>query len=412
MITIRIKREKWPPHQIKFWDLPNSIKILVGGVGCGKTFIGCLRGICLSYLNSGIPGMLVSQTYPKTEDIIVPTMKDILTNKMGMTSGIDYRYHETKHNLYIYPWDGLIKLRSGDDPDSLVGDNLAWAGIDEPFKQEKLVFDECRRRLRHPKTKVKELFMTGTPEALNWGFDICMNNEKKYDVGFVVGLTKDNQYNLPGFYEELKASYSIEEQKAYLEGQFINLNVGQVYKEFDRYKHIKHVDFNSSFQIYAGVDFNVDYMTAEIFWYANNWIHFIDEIRLTHTNTFELAEKLKAKYPGINIYPDPTGGARKTSSDHTDHQILKDAGFTVRCRSRVEVRDKVNAVNSLLRKNCLSIEPGVCPWLIKDFERCIWKSGDIDKKSDVTLSHAADAAGYAIEYLYPVLKREAYTIKV
>ena len=33
------------PHQRAFWQLPNFIKLLVGGYGCGKTRIGALRSI-------------------------------------------------------------------------------------------------------------------------------------------------------------------------------------------------------------------------------------------------------------------------------------------------------------------------------------------------------------------------------
>ena len=398
-MKVRVKRTNWAEHQRIWWDLPNFIKILVGGFGCGKTWVGSLRAIYLSYLNSGILGMYVSPTFPIAELTTIPIIKDILSRLEQ-----DYTYNQTKHIFHILRWDGFIKIASGDDPVSLKGGNMAWAGIDEPFVQKRLVFEEVQRRVRHPLAKHKEIFMTGTPEELGWGYDLCMNTEKNYDVGFVYGKTKDNLF-LGGengdYYKGLFAAYSEQQRKAYLEGNFLNLMQGRVYGEFDRDKNIYKLPRHEAFDICAGLDFNVDYMTAEIFYNMGSGVHFFDELRMANTNTFELAEKLRQKYANITIYPDPTGGARKTSSQKTDFEILKSYGYNVCARQRVEVRDRINAVNRMFRLKRASIEPGTCPWLVKDLERDVWKSGDIDK-TEPTLTHAGDAAGYAIEYLYPV----------
>lgn len=401
-MKIRIRRERWPIHQVRFWDLPNFIKILVGGYGCGKTYIGSLRAIYLSYLNSGLMGIFVSPTYAIAELTTIPTIKDILARME-----VAYKFNQQKHLFWIPSWYGHIKIASGEDPISLKGGNMAWAGIDEPFVQRKEVFNEVDRRIRHPEATQKEIFMTGTPEELNWGYDLCMDDQDLYDVGFVYGRTADNEYiggEEGDYYKRLYRSYSDDQRKAYLEGKFLNLLQGRVYKEFERDKHMRHVPFHDSFIISAGIDFNVDYMTAVIYYDMNGSIHFFDEIRLTNSNTFDLAERLSRKYPGIEVYPDPSGGARKSSSSKTDHQILRDFGFSVRSRPKVAVRDRVNAVNALLRNDLFSIEPNTCPWLVRDMERNTWKSGDINK-DEAELTHAGDAAGYAIEYRYPVLTR-------
>ena len=396
--TITVKRTNWAIHQIEWWDLTNFIKILVGGYGCGKTYIGSLRAIYLSFLNQGIMGMYVSPTYAMAELTTIPTIKDIL-DRMET----EYNYNQQKHVFHIPDWDGLIKIASGDEPKSLKGGNMAWVGIDEPFIQNKMVFDECDRRIRHPRAAHKEMYMTGTPEELNWGYDICMNDTNKYDVGFVYGKTKDNKYIGNDYYERLWNSYSEEERKAYLEGHFLNLLQGRVYKEFDRERHVRHIDSNPAFRICAGIDFNVDYMSAEIFYDMGTGVHFFDEIRLSNSDTFDLSEKLVAKYPGIPVYPDPSGSGRRSSSKKTDHQILRDYGFIVRARTFVGVRDRVNSVNYLIRKDAFSIEPNACPNLVKDLERNTWKSGEINK-DEKELTHAGDGAGYAIEYKYPLLK--------
>ena len=398
----RINKSKFLPHQAKWWDLRNYIKLLVGGYGCGKTYVSALRALYLSFLNSGIPGMYVSPTYKMANKTIIPTLKDI-----AMRSGITLKHNKTDHEFFIQEWNGRFWVGSGDDPDSLRGPNLAWAGIDEPFIQSKEVLDQMLARVRHPEAKHKEIFMTGTPEELNWGYDIAMNDTGKYDVGLVYGKTADNRYLSKEYYDTLFAAYSPEMREAYLEGKFVNLKQGRAYKEFDRDKHVvsKHVQG----EIKAGIDFNVDYMTAEIFYDLNGSVHFFDEIRLSNSNTFELAEKLFSKYPGIKIYPDATGAFRKTSSQKTDHAILRELGFHILAYFKnPSVMDRVNAVNRMLRDGRLTIEPGTCYNLVKDFERVTFKSGDLDKTSDLSLTHASDAAGYSIAYLYPILKREVY----
>ena len=403
-MKFKIKTANFLPHQNEWWNLENFIKQLVGGYGCGKTYIGSLRSIYLSYLNSGIPGQYVSPTYKLAKRTVIPTVKEILNR-----SQIDYTYNKTDSEFYIKNWDGHFWIGSGDDPDSLRGPNLAWAGIDEPFIQSEEVLNQMLARVRHPEANHREIFLTGTAEQLNWGYDLAMNDEGRYDLGLVRGKTKDNPYLPDEYYETLKKAYSKEMVEAYLNGEFVNLNQGRAYKDFNRDNNIKHMDGYKDLEVCAGLDFNVDYMSAEIFALGNGWIHFFDEIRLKNSNSFELSEHLAAKYPGIRVFPDASGAARKSSSSKSDHAIFREAGFNiVSKRANPRVMDRVNAVNKFLREDRLSIEPGTCPMLIKDLERVVWKSGDLDKTSDMSLTHASDAGGYGIAYLFPVLKRDVY----
>lgn len=399
-----IKKENFLPHQLEWWNLPNYIKLLVGGFGSGKTYAGGLRMIYMSFVNSGIPGMYVSPTYKIAKKTIIPTIKDICNR-----ANISYTYNKTDFEFHIHNWDGFFWFGSGDVPDSLRGPNLGYGGLDEPFVQKKEVFEQMLARIRHKETKQRDLFLTGTPEELNWGYDIAMNDEDKYDIGVVVGKTKDNFHLDKIYYETLYNAYSDEQRDAYLNGKFINLSIGRAYKEFNRERHLVHIGGIGNLEVCAGLDFNVDYMSAEIFYKGNGWVHYFDEIRLKNSNSFELADRLALKYPGITVYPDATGSARKSSSTKSDHAIFREAGFSVIAKKdNPRVMDRTNAVNKMLREDHLTIEPGTCPELIKDFERVVYKSGDLDKQSDKSLTHASDAAGYPIAYLYPVRIREVY----
>lgn len=394
-----IDKSTFLPHQRKWWDLPNYIRLLVGGYGSGKTYIAALRAIYLSRLNSGLPGQLVSPTYRIAKRSIIPTIQEMLDG-----AGISYKLHRTDSEFRIDNWDGHIWIGSGDEPDSLLGPNLAWAGIDEPFVMDKRVLDIILSRVRNPKAAHREIFMTGTPEELNWGYDLAMNDQGKYDIGVVLGSTRDNRYLPPEYLKTLLAGYSQEMIDAYIDGKFVNLLAGRVYKPFEREMHLApRPDLpEMKLPIVAGIDQNVDYMSAEIAYRGPDWLHFFDEIRLSNSNTFDLAEVLKAKHPGIAVYPDPAGRARSSSSTTSDHAILRLAGFQVYAHTaHPSHRDRTNAVNRLFRLDKVSIEPEKCPHLVADLERNTWRSGSIDKR-DLSMTHAGDGAGYLIEYLFPI----------
>jgi hypothetical protein len=267
-------------------------------------------------------------------------------------------------------------------------------------------------RIRHPEATKKELFLTGTPEELNWGYDIAMNDNNQYDVGVVRGATVQNTYLPETYFNTLYNAYTPEGRQAYLDGEFVNLKQGRAYKPFDRERHIVSLPGSESWEICAGIDFNVDYMSLEIFRYSNGRFHFIDEIRLDNSNSFEAAKMLQDKYSGIRVFPDATGAARKTSSSTSDHQIFSDHGFRViALHSNPPVMDRVNTVNARLISMAITIEPGTCPYLVRDLDRVSFRGGDLDQRSDHSLTHASDAAGYAITYLAPINRREAINLR-
>ena len=124
-----------------------------------------------------------------------------------------------------------------------------------------------------------------------------------------------------------------------------------------------------------------------------------------------MANEIKHRYPKekkIICYPDPAGNQRNTSSDSTDHAILRKAGFYLKVkRKHPSITDSVNSVNNIM-KECI-IDPK-CKHLIKDLEQVVNKDGTrtIDK-SNHELTHYSDAFRYSIDYEHPVRKPETKT---
>ena len=394
-----IQRKKMIPHQLRFWENcdQHQISLLIGGYGSGKTWIGAMRSIYLSFINAPLPGMYVSPTHGMAQKTIILTLKEMM-NRAEM----DYTFNQNKGEFHIHNWNGMIYIGSGDHPSSLRGMNLAWAGIDEPFIQSKEVFDQIMARVRHPEAEKREVFLTGTPESLNFGYQLTRRDD--LDMGVVVGSTLDNPYLPREYIQSLLTAYSPEQIDAYLHGKFVNLTQGRVYYSFDREKHMMKRE-TDGWEIGAGIDFNVDQLSACIFAHTKKEIAVIGEIRLKNAGTWDLAEAIKKKYPGIRVYPDATGSARKTSASLSDHDILRQSGFQVMTRrANPRVRDRVNSVNRMLRKELITFAN--CPTLIMDMEMNVWRNNDLDKR-DPEQTHMSDALGYACHFLMPVIKHKA-----
>ena len=98
------------------------------------------------------------------------------------------------------------------------------------------------------------------------------------------------------------------------------------------------------------------------------------------------------------------GGAAAAQSAQSDHEIMRQYGFKVLSpKSNPHVRDRVNAVNKLLKDRRLTIENA--PNLLMDFEQNVWRNNDIDKR-DIEQTHASDAIGYAVSWLFPIRERK------
>ena len=361
-----IDKGRMLPHQRAFWELPNFVKLLVGGYGCGKTRIGALRSIWSSAVNAPIPALYVSPTYKQAKKTVVLSIREILDR-----GGVRYRYNKTDHEFFIPGWNGTIWIASGDEPESLKGPNLATAGIDEPFLMREEILGVVLSRLRHPEARVRELFLTGTPEQLNWGYELARNVDGRYDLGMVVGRTVDNVHLPVQFVTMLERAFDENQRAAYMDGRFVSLVAGRVYKHFERSMVVERA-VPEGVEVMAGIDFNVDYLTAVLFFVVGEGVHFFDEIRLSDATTFELAERLHERFPGIRVFPDPSGRDRLTSSLGSDFTILRDKGFTVEARAaHPPVRARVNAVNRLCRVGTLTVS-GRCVHLLRDFDLVRW----------------------------------------
>ena len=257
-----------------------------------------------------------------------------------------------------------------------------------------------------------ELYITTTPEGFGYTHHLMCERDAP-DKLLVHGKTTDNPYLPKSYIESLKNNYDEQLLKAYIEGQFVNLNQGATYYGFNRDEAVKKCEYIKSLPIRIGMDWNVDPLCCVIFQIlSNNKVNIINEIALSHQGggdllTQRMCDTIKQIYPNRQYiaYPDATGAARHSSSQFSDLDIVRANGFRLMVKHiNPRVVNRVNAMNNQFAKGNITIDPK-CRLLIKDLEQVCNKEGtrDIDK-SNKNLSHMSDALGYGIEWEFPTKK--------
>ncbi len=416
----------WVPQR-EWWDLKNFIKVMVGGFGSGKTMIGCKRAISLALQNAPVPISIVSPSFPLARRTVIATLVELLAGKERLLGRHQFwfRVHRNPLEIYIqyHGRRGTIYIHSGEDPLSLRGPNIAAALIDEPFIQDEDVFKQMIARVRHPDAVKSEVCLMGTPEQLNWGYELCLGDKKdQHDVGFVQASTRSNLALPENYVGRLEGAYTGLAAEAYIEGNFKNLSTGTVYYGFNPTEegNYKTLPIPDNAELGVGMDFNVNPMSAAVFWRAGSHMHYFDEIELPNADTEYMCSLLRARYvdhPDFKhralryIYPDATGSARKTSAPggKSDFSYIRAAGFSIRANhENPKRRDRYNAVNGKFKPlkgdPTLTIDPKC-----KQLKRYLMTYTHELMNQQQEMSHLLDAFGYPVAYLFPV-SRESLTI--
>ena len=414
-----IKRGGMFEHQREWWNSKCFIKALVTGYGGGKTLIGAKRAISLSIYNAPSPVAWVSPSYKVAKRTVVPMMRSLLHGKQQLL-GPRFQYEFNKSDLEFHirygNLLGIIWIMTGDDPDALKGPNLCGGYIDEPFIQPREVFDQVLARVRDPRARRLEIGLMGTPEELNWGYDICEGEEKgNYDLQLVQASTKANKALPDDYAARLEMGYDEKTALAFVDGQFVSLSKGLVYYAFDSTTCV--VDEpDPGHELCVGMDFNVDPMAFIVFWKRGDRMHVVKEYELPNSDTEDACIKLRDDWGARvrDVYPDASGNARQTNAPggRSDFHILRENGFTVRTRKvNPPRRDRFNAVNGKFKARgadapTLTISPEC-----KRLKRYLLEYNHENAHKLQHMSHLLDAMGYPVAYLYPV-RRPAENVRL
>ena len=304
-----------------------------------------------------------------------------------------------------------ICLKSAEQGDNLRGESLNFLCIDEfcDIDLDEIFFEILRPALSDKKGSA--LFL-GTPKAANQTakdlFDNALTKPQwesfTYTTaagGFVDAdeIAQARQDLAPKvFKQEYEASW--ENFAGVIFGDFGEHNIVEVRKP------------DTHEPVFIGMDFNVTPCSAVIGRQTRNGIEIYDEIYIDNSNTSEMIDEIRNRYPTnpITVFPDPAGVQRKTSAGgNTDIRLLEMAGFTCRYhRQHPLVRDRINAGNSLFFKRDdgttrFTIDPK-CKKTIACLRNWSYKEGTMVPEKDTGWDHGADALTYMIQFLFPIQK--------
>lgn len=384
--------------QRRWWNLETFVKVFCAGFGSGKTITGAKRIIATALQNAPVASAAVSPTFPLAKKTIIPTLDALLAGKRAnYGKQFWYKLNKADHH-YTIRYRGrtaTIYVLSAEDPDALRGPNLGSVWLDEPFLMVREVFDHMLARIRHPDASIMEMVLTGTSESLGWGFDLCCGElkdqlrESGVAVGLIQASTRSNLALHSSYVKRLEGAFTSKMVEAYIEGGFVNMSEGLVYYAFtpkadiEDHCNVRDLPVPDECELGCGMDFNVNPMSACVFWRAGAHMHIFDEIELPNSDTEYMCSLLREKYVDAGrltaqvlevIYPDASGAARKTSSPSgkTDFHYIREAGFQISApSSNPHRKDRYNAVNGKFRpkegKTTLTVSPK-CKKLIKYFQ--------------------------------------------
>lgn len=382
-------------------DNPARFKVVVAGRRWGKSYLSMSQMAKFArYPNRKI--FYVSPTYRQSKQILW----DDLKNKM-IACRWAKKINESDLTIRLVN-NSIIHLRSADNPDSLRGVSIDYLVMDECAMIDPKTWTEVLRPALSDR-QGHAMFIT-TPKGHNWVYDLYQN-----------------AHNLPGWFayqsttleggmvpeSEIDMARSELDEKSFRQEYEATFETyaGMIYYNWSPERNVvrRPVDDLAKNEIlHVAMDFNVSPLVAAIARITGNEIHVIDEIKMDGSNTFEMADELKYRYPNNRmwVYPDASGQARKTSSNTSDHNILRQAGFTIKAKGvNPPVKDRIAAMNASLLSATgdvrLTVDPK-CKNVINCISKQTYKEGTQvpDKSSD--LDHFNDALGYLVHWINPI----------
>jgi hypothetical protein len=398
--------------QFEFVTAPEQFPAFVGGFGSGKTHAAAARAIAkkLQYPKQNVAYYL--PTYDLVRTIGFPRFAEVLD---GL--GLQHRINKTDATIEFSGFGQLI-FRTMDTPERIIGYEVADSLVDE---LDTLAIDKAREvwnkiigrnRQKKPDGALNTVGVATTPEGFRFVHERWVKNAAP-GYRLIKASTQSNAKHLPaGYIDSLKTTYSSALLAAYLDGEFVNLHAGSVYPDFDRRLNHSNERIQGNEPLHVGLDFNVTKMAAVIFVLREGKPHAVME----YTDVFDtpaMVALLKARHVGhaIYVYPDASGKARDSNNASlTDLALLRQAGFHVCVNpGNPAVKDRVLAMNAMIRSRDMRVNPDTCPGLVEGLEKQAYdKNGEPDKKGG--LDHELDGAGYFITYKFPIVKRVAASI--
>lgn len=414
MLQIEVTANK---PQGRFLAMPNKFRAFVAGYGSGKTYVGSMAMCSHYWQHPGINQGYFGVTYPQIRDVFYPTIDEV-----AFSFHLDTKINQGNKEVHFYSgrqYRGTTICRSMDSPGTIIGFKIGHALVDEldtlPIDKAQLAWRKIIARMRYNIPDLKNgIDVTTTPEGFRFTHKMFVQMvqetpELKNNYGLIQASTRDNAKNLPPDYiGSLIQTYPKELVDAYIDGQFVNLTSGTVYRAYDRVRCNSNETIKEKEPLFIGQDFNVQHMSSKVYVQRASGLVMVAEL----DDVFDTPDVIKIikerwfdKGHRIIIYPDASGKSRKSvDASKSDIALLSQAGFTVRVNpSNPAVKDRILAANKAFETGKVKVNAVACPTAARCLEQQSYDgNGEPDKSAG--FDHSNDAATYPIAYEFPVIR--------
>lgn len=364
--------------------------VLQGGGGCGKTFVEAVTVAALAETYPGSRGAFLAPNYPQLRQAFSPHFTALLTQ-----SGLHERvtWHKAD-NVITWPNGSAVFLRSVQDPEMILGLDLAWAVADELGLWKARAWDYLQNRLRQP--GYPHIIRGGyTPKgAAHWTAERLVPSD---ETEVIRSSMMDNPSVTPDVIDRVRREYGEGSDlwRQEVLGEFVAWQ-GLVYA-FDQEIHVANPTRDTLFtSVHAGVDWGWEnpgaIVVVGIDEYDCAWV--IRELVESHQPVSEFwareALDLQRRYNVVSWECDPS------APENID--LFRRAGVRA-TQANNRVLPGIQSVAARFSSDRIRISPE-CPHLIGELRSYTWR-----QRSDGTTvadepvkanDHAVDALRYAI----------------
>jgi len=405
------------PAQYRFLQSEAQFAGLFGGIGSGKSHVGCFWALLKALKNPRCLGLIGANSYRQLKDATLRTFEGLLVEH-----GIGYRFQRSSDMAFRLENGAEVLCRSMDNFDLLRGIELGWFYLDELRDTRHEAWQVVKGRLRSQAADRLEGRVTSSPNGFDWIYEEFVQRPSDPATAAayanheaVFARTRDNHHLPPEYVAALAASYDPLLAEQELDGRFVNVTQGRIYYAFDRVGHVSEgVAFDPSRPVFWSLDFNVHPMTAVVAQADADGIRVVDELWLPHSNTLAMCgafrDWLRARGVAegqVEVYGDASGASRSTAGT-SDYAIIREAFPSATLRvstSNPPRRDRYNAVNAALTNANgdvrLRVHPR-CRQLVADLEQITYLPGTNEPDTrDPLRGHISDALGYLVARRMP-----------
>lgn len=408
---IEIKNEYTPsPKGVLFHSSPAHYKILVGGMGSGKTRMAVeeMNQICLEH--PGIKLMVLRKTMPSLRESTMNEFSTIVPDEVGKM--------DKRLDNFNYLNGSKILFRGLDEPSKMKSLEVACILMDEAdeFDIEDFKILDTRTRLMNRENPQRpyplHLIMVLNPvDEFHWIYKLCVHNKEALEKsgGFLeLHLsTYENEHNLPpGYIPRLMSTMTAQEQDMMIHGNWGTIIKGTpVFADiFSKQLHVYNMKYMDGFQIQRGWDFGFNHPACVIrikdfsgrknIYYENmGEKEYLDDFA---RRVIMDCDNFFGKNAMFHDFCDPRGHDKK-DSDRTSVEILNDLDIfptgerLVRDYVEPGIKCVRHELSTLIQTIPLLTISERCPILITGFTGKYVRDDDGNVKKDGYYEHLMDA---------------------